>query len=123
MWQVVQDVRLTVHQAVEPLETHITKMRESYHEKKETWAGGHHKKKTVTKENTYSVNDEAGSSGGPGILKETETEETVESDDESDISPQTRVTITTEVSYMPESDSENSGDDTVFVKSTGCRRR
>jgi len=111
-----------MHQAVEPLETHITKIRESYHEKKETWGAGHHKKKTVTKKDIYSVNDEAGSSG-TGVVKETETVETIESDNEGDIPTQARVTITSEVSYIPESDPANSGEDNVFVKSTDCRRR
>ena len=66
-------------QAVEPLKAGIHTIKESCHEKIETWGG--HQKETVTKEDAYAVNDESGPSG-TGIVKETETTETTRHNNE-----------------------------------------
>lgn len=93
-------------QAVEPLETGIHKIKETYHERIETWGG--HYKEIVTKEDTYAVNDESGESG-TSVVKETETTETIEHITERDKPSESHVTLTTEVSYIPESDPREGG--------------
>lgn len=119
--QVVEDVTITIHQAVKPLEDHITKIRESYHETRESWTGGH--KKTVTKKGTYGVHDEE--SAGTGLLEETEIVETVEQDHKP---TEESHTLITQVSYVPDeaddSVAASTGDEKekVSVQSTTLRR-
>lgn len=101
---VVQDVKITMSQAGGHLETRIHKIKESCHEKIETW-GSHHKE-TVTKKDTYAVNDESGASG-TRVVTNTETTDTIEHTNERDKPTESHVTVTTEVSYIPESEPAN----------------
>uniref|UniRef100_A0A7I4A3R7 Uncharacterized protein n=3 Tax=Physcomitrium patens TaxID=3218 RepID=A0A7I4A3R7_PHYPA len=122
---VVQDVKITMSQAVEPLETGITKINETFQETIETWAGGHIE--TTTKEDTYAVMDGESGTSGTEFVKETKIVEILDSEHQEGEPAKSHTTNTTEVSYIPESDPTSSASSAISphevkvpVKTTFC---
>lgn len=66
--QVVQDVKATVSQAVEPLESGIMKFNETFHETIQFWSGK--QQETITKEDVTVV---TGPDGSTKVRREQET--------------------------------------------------
>lgn len=91
--QVVRDVKATVSQAVEPLESGITRFNETFHETIQLWSGK--QQETISKEEVTVV---TGPDDNTIVQREKETVQVV-SNPEVDGNSESCISKTTEISY------------------------
>lgn len=111
--QVVEDVKVTMSQAVEPLESGIIKINETFQETIQSWGGK--QKETRTKEDTYLLKADSGAAEDTGVVKTQETVEVIRNDVHGDGKPEAKVTTTSQISYTPGADGTES--DSALEKS------